>query len=145
MRSLRLRLLAWTSLLLAASFALLGAVIDSGFKAALAQAQRDLLDSQIITLLAVAEPGDGDTLELPFDMPEARLNSPGSGLYASIRDADGNALWRSASAVGLDLEPAPPLRCLLQSQRLRKDDPGLLPRKRHRGHTRQDRPLPPDP
>lgn len=109
MRSLRLRLLAWTSLLLAASFALLGAVIDSGFKAALAQAQRDLLDSQIITLLAVAEPGDGDTLALPFDMPEARLNAPGSGLYASIRDAEGTVLWRSASAVGLDLEPASPL------------------------------------
>ncbi|MEL6198618.1 MAG: ATP-binding protein [Pseudomonadota bacterium] len=109
MRSLRLRLLAWTSLLLAASFALLGAVIDSGFEAALEQAQRDLLDSQIITLLAVSEPGEGESLALPYDMPEVRLNAPGSGLYASIRDDTGATQWQSASAVGLDIEPATPL------------------------------------
>ncbi|MEL7374969.1 MAG: hypothetical protein AAGJ36_10985, partial [Pseudomonadota bacterium] len=109
MRSLRLRLLAWTSLLLAASFALLGAVIDSGFEAALEQAQRDLLDSQIITLLAVSEPGEGESLALPYDMPEVRLNAPGSGLYASIRDDTGATQWQSASAVGLDIEPAAPL------------------------------------
>ena len=109
MRSLRLRLLAWTSLLLAASFALLAPVIDSSFEAALEQAQRDLLESQIYTLLAVAEPGDGESLVLPPDMPETRLNSPGSGLYAVIRDAQGEPVWRSASAVGLDIGPAPPL------------------------------------
>lgn len=109
MGSLRLRLLAWTSLLLAASFALLGAVIDSGFEAALEQAQRDLLDSQIITLLAVSDPGEGESLTLPYDMPEARLNAPGSGLYASIRDQSGAFQWRSASSVGLDMLPAAPL------------------------------------
>ena len=93
MKSLRLRLLALTSLFLVISFAALGGVIDRSFVAALEQAQRDLLDSQIITLLAVAEP-EGDSLVLPPDMPEVRLNSPGSGLYANISRADGTVLWR---------------------------------------------------
>ena len=123
MRSLRLRLLAWTSLLLALSFALLGAVIDSGFEAALEQAQRDVLDSQIITVLAVAEPGDGDTLELPPDMPEARLNNPGSGLYATIRDETGATVWRSASAVALDFVPEPPMPEAGQRRVIRQTTP----------------------
>lgn len=104
MKSLRLRLLALTSLFLVISFAALGGVIDRSFVAALEQAQRDLLDSQIITLLAVAEP-EGDSLVLPPDMPEVRLNSPGSGLYANIRRADGTVLWRSGSALALDVTP----------------------------------------
>ncbi len=105
MKSLRLRLLALTSLLLTVSFALLGGVIDRSFLAALDEAQRDLLDSQIITLLAVAEPSGERTLELPFDLPEQRLNAPGSGLYGRIRDRDGDSVWQSRSAVGIDFTP----------------------------------------
>ena len=106
MKSLRLRLLALTSLLLALSFALLGGVIDRSFLAALDEAQRDLLDSQIITMLAVAEPAAGNTLALPPDLPEQRFNNPGSGLYGLIRDRRGDSVWRSQSSVGIDFAPA---------------------------------------
>lgn len=109
MTSLRLRLLALTSLLLTVSFAVLGAAIDRSFMAALESAQRDLLESQVITLLAVAQSGPEDTLDLPYDMPEPRLNAPVSGLYAKIRLQDGTIFWRSSSSLGVDLTPPLPL------------------------------------
>ncbi|MEO0576949.1 MAG: ATP-binding protein [Pseudomonadota bacterium] len=103
---MRLRLLALTSLLLAVGFALVVGVIDRSFSAALESAERDMLDSQIITLLAVAEPNDSSSLRLPYDMPDARLNTPGSGLYAFVKDASGTVIWQSRSAIGIDFEPA---------------------------------------
>ncbi|MEL6869054.1 MAG: ATP-binding protein [Pseudomonadota bacterium] len=106
MRSLRLRLLALTSLLLAFAFGLAFIVIDRSFSASLETAERELLDNQIITLLAVAEPTGNSSLKLPYDMPEERLNTPGSGLYAVVRNEQGEVLWQSRSAIGIDFEPA---------------------------------------
>ncbi|MEL6300363.1 MAG: ATP-binding protein [Pseudomonadota bacterium] len=109
MRSLRARLLLITSLLLAGALAVVGAILDSSVRAALDEEQRELLDSQIITLLAVAEPDEGERLRLPYDLPDQRFNTPDSGFYAKVRDRSGAFLWRSVSAVDLTFTPDTPL------------------------------------
>ena len=109
MGSLRVRLLGLVTLLLVVSFGGLIVVLDQSFRAALEQAQRDLLDSQIITLLAVAEPAADGTLAIPNDLPEQRLTSPGSGLYAQIRNQSGESVWQSRSSLAIDLQPQLPL------------------------------------
>ena len=109
MTSLRARLLLVASVLLAAGLGVVGALVGASVRAALDQAQRERLDSQIITLLAVAEPGAARNLQFPIDMPEERLNRPDSGLYAKVRDRSGEFLWRSHSALGVSFEPDTPL------------------------------------
>jgi two-component system sensor histidine kinase PhoQ len=105
--SLRFRLLALTSLLLVVSFGVLIVVLDNAFRAALERAQRDMLDTQVMALLAMAEPAAGDTLAMPAELPELRLANPGSGLYARILDDSGSQIWQSVSALGIDFSPAP--------------------------------------
>ncbi len=58
---------------------------------------------QVLTLIGVAEPGLDGTLILPADLPETRLNTLSSGLFAEIVDPVGKRVWRSPSAVGVDL------------------------------------------
>jgi len=91
------------TLLLLVFFGLIVAVLDSAFRSAALEAERDLLDSRMIMLLAAAEPADGNTLVLPADLPEPLFGSPGSGLYgALVRRGDG-PVWRSDSAIGIDI------------------------------------------
>ena len=109
MRSLRARLLLVTSVLLAGALAIVGVILDESVRAALDEEQRELLDSKIIMLLAVAEPSQEQSLTFPPDLPEQRFNTPGSGLYAKVRDRSGAFLWRSESALGLTFDPDTPL------------------------------------
>lgn len=102
-RSLRLRVLVSGTLLLLVFFGLIVAVLDSAFRSAALEAERDLLDSRLIMLLAAAEPADGNELILPADLPEPLFGSPGSGLYGAILRRGGESVWRSDSAVGLDI------------------------------------------
>ncbi|MEL7312840.1 MAG: ATP-binding protein [Pseudomonadota bacterium] len=109
MRSLRARLLLVTSVLLAGALAVVGVILDESVRAALDEEQRELLDSKIIMLLAVAEPSSEQSLKFPPDLPEQRFNNPGSGLYGKVRDRSGAFLWRSESALGLSFDPDTPL------------------------------------
>ena len=102
MYSLSARLLVSVSLLLLVFFGATIVVLDSAFREAGEQAQEDILDSQLMALLAAAEPDDG-TLAMPPDMHEPRFGTIGSGLYGEIRDAEGEITWRSRSALGLEI------------------------------------------
>ena len=42
-------------------------------------------------------------------MLETRFDTPGSGLYAEIRSASGETIWRSQSTTGTDVQFGPPL------------------------------------
>ncbi|MDH3839532.1 MAG: two-component sensor histidine kinase, partial [Chromatiales bacterium] len=95
MYSLNNRLLTAASVLLLAFFALTVLALDAAFKDTGLRGMEDVLDARIITLLAVAEPGEGDSLVIPPDLPEARLSHPGSGLYARLTDGAGREIWRS--------------------------------------------------
>lgn len=101
--SLSTRLLVSVGVLLLVFFGATIVVLDLAFREAGEQAQADILDSQLMALLAAAEPTDSGELAMPPDLPEPRFRTPGSGLYAELRDAGRETVWRSRSAVGLKL------------------------------------------
>lgn len=101
--SLSVRLLVTTTLLLFVAFALTTWLLDTIFRQMSENAIRDILEVQVLALIGVAEPGDDGRLILPQQLPEPRLASLGSGLYAEIVDPIGNRVWRSPSAVGIGL------------------------------------------
>jgi two-component system sensor histidine kinase PhoQ len=103
MSSLSARLLISVSLLLLVFFGATIVVLDTAFRKAGQQAQEDILDGHLMALLAAAEPTERGVLGMPPDMYEPRFGNIGSGLYAEIRDAAGNIVWRSRSALGLEI------------------------------------------
>jgi len=103
MRSLSSRLLVSVSVLLLLFFGATIAVLDTAFSEAGEQARRDILDGHLVALLAAAEPDDKGDLVMPDRLREPRFERIGSGLYAELRDVDGSVLWRSRSALGLEV------------------------------------------
>lgn len=76
--------------------------LDALFRSNALEARHDVLDAQVIALIATAELNVSGAL-VPATIAEARLATPGSGLYAEIRAADGSVSWRSPSATGSGL------------------------------------------
>ena len=103
MKSLSSRLLISVSVLLLFFFGATIAVLDRAFTEAGEQARQDILDGHLVGLLAAAEPDDTGQLVMPDRLREPRLERIGSGLYAELRDFDGVVLWRSRSALGLEV------------------------------------------
>jgi two-component system sensor histidine kinase PhoQ len=103
MRSLSSRLLVSVSVLLLLFFGATIAVLDTAFSEAGEQARRDILDGHLVALLAAAEPDDQGDLMLPERLREPRFENIGSGLYAELRDTSSAVLWRSRSALGLEI------------------------------------------
>ena len=111
MASLSSRLLLAVSLLLLVFFGATIVVLDSAFREAGEQAQEDILDGQLIALLAAADPNEQGELVMPNVMQEPRLDTVGSGLYAELRDDGVEPVWQSTSSLGLDVPfgaPPPP-------------------------------------
>jgi len=89
----------------AASVLLTGAAavaLDALYRDLALDSRRDVLDAQVIALVATAELDTAGTLA-PASIAEARLTTPGSGLYAEIRNQRGVVTWRSPSTVGSGL------------------------------------------
>ena len=103
MNSLSSRLLISVSILLLFFFGATIAVLDRAFTEAGEQARQDILDGHLVGLLAAAEPDDTGRLVMPDRLREARLERIGSGLYAEMHSIDGAVLWRSRSALGLEV------------------------------------------
>jgi len=103
MYSLSSRLLISVSVLLLLFFGVTIAVLDTAFTEAGEQARRDILDGHLVALLGAAEPNDASELALPDRLREPRFGQIGSGLYGELRKADGDVLWRSKSALGLEI------------------------------------------
>lgn len=94
--------------LVAASVVLSGAAaaaLDALIQSRAIEARHEVLVAQVIALIATAELEAPHELR-PATLAEARLATPGSGLYAEIRAADGSVIWRSPSTVGSRLELA---------------------------------------
>ncbi|MDX1389538.1 MAG: 5'-nucleotidase C-terminal domain-containing protein [Acidobacteriota bacterium] len=110
MSSLSARLLLSVSLLLLFFFGATIVVLDTAFREAGEQAQEDILDGQLMALLAAAEPNIYGELEMPPTLPEPRFGALDSGLYGQLRDDSDTPVWKSPSALGLELpygEPPP--------------------------------------
>ncbi len=103
MNSLSSRLLVSVSILLLLFFGITIAVLDTAFTEAGEQARRDILDGHLVALLAAAEQDDNDELVLPDQLREPRFGQIGSGLYGELRNDAGDVIWRSESALGLDV------------------------------------------
>ena len=82
--------------------------LDALYRELALKSRRDVLDAQVIALIATAELKDGVGLA-PVAIAEPRLASAGSGLIAAIRDGSGSMTWRSPSMAGsgalLDARP----------------------------------------
>ena len=99
MHSLSRRLLVSVSVPLALFFGGMMLVLDTGFRALSERSLRELLDSQMVSLIAAAEPQpNGGYAPAPHTL-DSRLATPRSGLYAEIHSQ--RYLWRSPSTAGL--------------------------------------------
>ena len=123
MSSLSARLLLAVTLLLLVFFGATIVVLDSAFREAGEQAEQDILDGQLIALLAAADPNEAGELEMPLVMAEPRLAAPGSGLYAELRSNGSESVWKSESSIGVDVPfGAPPPAGPPVFERLSLDD-----------------------
>lgn len=108
--SLSTGLLVITAVMLIAAFGITIVVLDMVFRRSAEAALTDQLEVQVLALIGAAEPDDVGNLSVPKRLLEPRLRNPGSGLYTEILDASGLPLWRSPSAVGLELAPGATLK-----------------------------------
>ena len=123
MHSLSRRLLVSVAVPLALFFGVMMLVLDTGFRTLSERQLHALLDAQIVTLIAAAEPNPAGGYDAPLNGLDTRLATPDSGLYAQIRS--NNHVWRSPSTAGVPIDFGAPL-----AQGEREFSYGLV------GHTR---------
>jgi two-component system sensor histidine kinase PhoQ len=109
--SLTRRLLLSISVSLVAFFGVTMFVLDASFRDLSARSLDDLLDAQIVALVASAEPqANGVFAPLARDL-QSRFATPRSGLYAQIRSAQPDVpTWNSPSTAGSDIDFGPVLK-----------------------------------
>lgn len=100
MDSLRARLVVAMTLVLLLFLALAGLALDRAHKRSVETGVREGLEARVYLLLGAAELDAGGGLVMARDLAEARFDTPDSGLYAGVRAADGDMLWRSRSSLG---------------------------------------------
>ncbi len=104
MASLSGRLLLFVSLLLVVFFSLTIFVLDLAFRDLSERSLRELLDAQLIALVAASDADETGRVQPSRLLGEVRFSQPGSGLYAQIRSAQGERLWQSPSALGVPID-----------------------------------------
>jgi len=83
-------------------------LLDMLFRDAAERSLREVLDAQMVALVAAADP-DGPESVTPTALLDTRFDTPGSGLYAEIRSASGESIWRSQSTTGTAVQFGPAL------------------------------------
>lgn len=110
MHSLSRRLLLSVSAPLALFFAVMMIVLDTGFRALSDRSLQQLLDAQMVALIAAAEPQPDGGYAPPEQELESRLATPRSGLYAQISSPHRRRVWRSPSTTGTAIDFGLPLQ-----------------------------------
>ncbi len=100
--SLQQRLVMAFGVLLILFLGLTGLVLDRAFQESIAASVEERLQLQVYAVLGVAEPDPDMSFFVP-DLEEARFSQIDSGLYAYIFDQKGSEVWRSPSAVNMNL------------------------------------------
>lgn len=95
------------SLLLILFFGATIVVLDVAFRQAGEQAQEDILDTQLMALIAEAEPNAEGELVMPPDLREPKFGNLGSGLYGALSDETDSPVWTSRSSLGLNVPYGP--------------------------------------
>jgi two-component system, OmpR family, sensor histidine kinase PhoQ len=101
--SLRLRISLVAAAVIAVFFVLTATLLERAFRENAEDAVVTRLDAQLLLLMGIVDVSGPRQVQLPEVLPEARLALPGGGMYARILDADGATLWRSPSALGMEL------------------------------------------
>ncbi len=125
-RSLRARVVLWVSVALIVLFAVTIVGLDIAFRDSTETARRELLEVQVLGLVALAESDASGELTLPADALDSQLELANSGLYGALFAADGRALWQSLSLLGRDF-PVDDLPPPGEEQLLTLDVPGFPP------------------
>jgi len=126
-RSLRARVVLWVSVALVALFAATGVVLDVAFRNSMDQARRELLEVQVLGLIALADDSSGE-LTMPTDAIDidSQFRVADSGLYGALYSDDGRAVWQSPSLLGRDF-PLDYLAVAGEERFERVDTPGFPP------------------
>ncbi|HEY3808648.1 MAG TPA: ATP-binding protein [Steroidobacteraceae bacterium] len=98
------RLLVAVAVPLVLFFALTIGVLDTVFRSLANTSLRELLAEQVVGLVTAVDLKPDGGIEVNLLDPESRLDVPGSGLYAVVRDQGGKLLWSSPSLAGTGLE-----------------------------------------
>ena len=104
MHSLSRRLLLSVSIPLFLFFGVMMVVLDRGFQALSASSLQQLLDRQMVALIAAAELQPNGMYAPAAKSLDAALETPRSGLYAQIRSPRVHAVWRSPSTAGVSID-----------------------------------------
>jgi two-component system sensor histidine kinase PhoQ len=107
-KSLGFRVALSAALVLTVFLLLTSLALEQAFRDTARSAREERLLGQLYLLMAAGEMDDGHLL-FPDELTEARFGLPGSGLYGAVLDDRGNAVWRSASTIGIDTPLPPPL------------------------------------
>ncbi len=125
--SLARRVLLGGGLVVITCVGLIGLSVDRAFENSVEELVQERLLARVYMLMGATSITDDGRLELPAQLPEERLATPGSGAYAAITDEDGTLLWRSASSVGQNVSyPGPAERGLPQLNKARDSSGTLL-------------------
>lgn len=100
--SLQKRLVLAFGVLLILFLGLAGLVLSSAYQKSVVAAVEERLQLQVYAMLGVAEPEPTGGFFVP-DLQEARFGQIDSGLYGFIFDRNGREVWRSPSALNLNL------------------------------------------
>ena len=98
------RLLFAVAVPLVLFFALTIGALDGVFRSLSDASLRELLAEQVVGLVTAADMTRDGGIDVNLLDPESRLDVPGSGLYAAVRDQNGKLLWSSPSLTGTGLE-----------------------------------------
>ncbi len=107
MISLSSRISLATALVLTLFIAITALALEQAFEQSARSSMRERLFAQLYLVMAAAEVSDSGMLMMPGHLSEARLELPGSGLYARITNPAGETRWHSPSAIALELPPYP--------------------------------------
>jgi len=99
LNSIRLRLLLISGLVLLAFVLITGYALQKANETSALEAQQGRMQGLVYALLGAIEIEDDAFVLNAGEVPEPRLSTPGSGLVASVIDADGTIVWQSESAL----------------------------------------------
>jgi two-component system sensor histidine kinase PhoQ len=109
--SLRARVVLWVSVALTVLLAITIVGLDAAFRRSTDRAVTELLQAQLLGLIALAEETSEGNLTLRDENLNPQFSFTDSGIYGTVWDADGVPTWRSASLLDSDLAvtrwPAP--------------------------------------
>ncbi len=101
--SLQVRLLLATLIVLLAFLLLTGLALDRAYRQSTEAALRERLQDRLYAILAVLDVDAGGQPRFERELPDPRLQQPGSGYYVQIENPAGTPLLRSPSLLGMRL------------------------------------------